>query len=83
VSGTSWAFAELAPVTAPVTVTLEGRPGRCDPHAVAEDKRGTFLGLRTHVDGVAQHVFYVQLPVESRAALKEYVGEACGWPASS
>lgn len=78
-SATAWTFPELAPVTGPVTVTLAARPGRCDPHAVAEDKRGTFLGLRTTVGGVPQHVFYVQLPVESRAGLKDYIGVACGW----
>lgn len=75
----AWTFPELAPLTGPTTVTLEARPGRCDPHAVAEDKRGTFLGLRTTVDGTPQHVFYVRLPVESRAGLKDYIGEACGW----
>lgn len=53
---------------------------RCDPHAVAEDKRGTFWGVHATVDGVEQHVFYVPSPPELGLALYAFVGDACGWP---
>lgn len=76
---TSWSPPELDPVTGPTTVTLEVRPGRCDPHAVAEDKRGTFFGLRTVVGGVAQPVFYLQLPEDLRGTAHDFIGVACEW----
>ena len=68
------------PVASPTTVTLDARPGRCDPHAVAEDKRGTFLGLHTTVDGVDQPVFYLTLGDDLRGAVYDYVARACNWP---
>ncbi|MCV2394657.1 hypothetical protein OEB99_10090 [Actinotalea sp. M2MS4P-6] len=78
-AATAWIFPDLEPVRAATTVTLEFRPGRCDPHAVADDKRGTFFGLRTTVGGEPQHVFYLQLPESIRAQAKAYIGDACGW----
>lgn len=55
-------------------------PSRCDPHAVAEDKRGTFFGVHARVDGVEQPVFYVAASDALRGALHEFVGESCGMP---
>ncbi|MFI2752169.1 hypothetical protein ACGIF2_01900 [Cellulomonas sp. P22] len=64
----------------PVSAVLEATAARCDPHAVAEDKRGGYLPLRARVDGVEQTVTYVPLPETARAALHEFVARACGWP---
>ncbi len=64
-----------------VTTALTFRPGRCDAHAVAEDERGTFLGVHTTVDGVAQPVFYLAVTTEVRGQIHDYIGQACGWPA--
>ena len=55
-------------------------PSRCDPHAVAEDKRGTFFGVRARVDGVEQPVFYVPASDALRGAVYDLVAESCGWP---
>lgn len=78
--GAAWAPAELAtPVTAPTTVDLPFRPNRCDPHAVAEDKRGTFLGVHATVDGVAQHVVHVGTGEGVTGQVHDYVADACGW----
>ncbi len=55
-------------------------PSRCDPHAVAEDKRGTFFGVHAEVDGIAQPVFYVASSDALRGALHELVGRSCGMP---
>ncbi|PWD51051.1 hypothetical protein C8046_10720 [Serinibacter arcticus] len=52
---------------------------RCDRHAIAEDKRGTYLGITTTRDGVAQPVFHVQLPERTRANLMEWFAQACAW----
>ncbi len=62
------------------TVPLTLVPSRCDPHAVAEDKRGTFFGVHSRVDGVEQPVFYVAAGDQLRGALHEFVGESCGMP---
>ncbi|WP_199421780.1 hypothetical protein [Actinotalea solisilvae] len=73
----AWAPSELAaPLTGPVTVLLPARANRCDPHAVAEDKRGTFLGLHATVGGVPQHVVHVGV---DEGLVHDYVAAACGW----
>lgn len=55
-------------------------PARCDLHAIAEDKRGTVLGVLTVVDGVEQPLVYVAAPPTLRGALYDYVLAACGVP---
>ncbi|MBO9555250.1 hypothetical protein [Cellulomonas sp.] len=62
------------------TVPLLVVPTRCDAHAVAEDKRGTFFGVHTRVGGVDQPVFYVGADDTLRGALHDFVGTACGMP---
>lgn len=76
VVGDAWEPA--VPVTGPTTVRLALRANRCDPHAVAEDKRGTFLGLRVTVDGVPQHVVHVG-GGSLTGQVHDYVAAACGW----
>ncbi len=61
-------------------VDLRGVATRCDPHAVAEDKRGTFFGVHASVDGVEQHVFYLTSPPALQGAIYAFVADACGWP---
>ncbi|TWH25767.1 hypothetical protein L600_000900000170 [Isoptericola variabilis J7] len=58
---------------------LDVVPARCDPHAVAEDKRGTFVPVYAVVDGEEQPVVYLPMPDELKAELFAYVSEACGW----
>ncbi|ADG75890.1 conserved hypothetical protein [Cellulomonas flavigena DSM 20109] len=53
-------------------------PARCDLHAIAEDKRGTVLGLAAVVDGVEQPLHFVAAPDALRGALYEFVLAACG-----
>lgn len=53
-------------------------PARCDLHAIAEDKRGTVLGVAAEVDGVEQPLFYVAAPDALRGALYDFVLAACG-----
>lgn len=61
-------------------VVLPVVPARCDLHAIAEDKRGTVLGVRAVVDGVAQPEWYVAAPPALLGALHRFVREACGVP---
>lgn len=54
-------------------------PGRCDPHAVAEDKQGTiFLFDATAPDGTRREL-RIPAASEVRAAIYAYVAEACGY----
>lgn len=59
-------------------VTLPVVAGRCDLHAVADDKRGTFFGVHTRVDGVEQPVFYLASSEALRSALFAFIRTACG-----
>ncbi|WP_456846512.1 hypothetical protein [Cellulomonas sp. P5_C6] len=77
---TSWPTTVDTADGAEDTVPLELVPSRCDPHAVAEDKRGTFFGVHTRVDGVDQPVFYLASSDVLRGALHEFVGRSCGMP---
>ncbi|GAA3806457.1 hypothetical protein CSO01_20680 [Cellulomonas soli] len=61
------------------TAVLTFEPARCDAHAVAEDKRGTFLGVHATVDGVPVPVFYLPVTTQVRGQIHEYIGQACGW----
>ena len=69
---------EVDATSRPFTVTLEVIPSRCDPHAVAEDKRGTIFPFAVSLsDGTAGTAFVAATP-EVKAALLDFVGEACG-----
>ncbi|MGI9823855.1 hypothetical protein [Agromyces sp. Marseille-Q5079] len=66
----------------PSTISLPVRPARCDPHAGAEDKRGTILPLvMTTSEGWSG-----QYEVRAAASLKQdlftYFTERCGLPSS-
>lgn len=79
-AATAWSPPELSgPVSSAVAVLLAFAPARCDPHAVAEDKRGTFIAVHATVAGVEQPVFYLGVDDETRAAVHDYIGLACGW----
>ncbi|WP_407320133.1 hypothetical protein UQW22_06705 [Isoptericola halotolerans] len=60
-------------------ITLDVVPRRCDPHAVAEDKRGTFTPVLTMVDGVEQPLLHLPLPEAAQPAFFDYVSRACAW----
>ncbi|UZN02709.1 hypothetical protein [Cellulomonas sp. S1-8] len=59
-------------------LTLVTVPARCDLHAIAEDKRGTVLGVQAFVDGVEQPLVHVAASDALRGALYDFVREACG-----
>lgn len=55
-------------------------PSRCDPHAVAEDKRGTFFALEVSTsDGLSGRIF-VPMSDSVRESLYEFFGDYCGLP---
>lgn len=61
-------------------VVLAVVPARCDVHAVAEDKRGTFLPVSASVDGAPQRTVYVPMPDTARSAFYDFVADHCAWP---
>jgi hypothetical protein len=63
------------------TITLDIVPTRCDPHAVAEDKRGTLFPVDLDL-GDGPGLMYVPVSDEVRGQLYDFVAAHCGWPAS-
>jgi hypothetical protein len=61
-------------------VVLAVVPARCDVHAVAEDKRGTFLPVSARVGGVRQEPVYVPMPDTARSDFYDFVADYCDWP---
>ncbi|MFC8796128.1 hypothetical protein ACFT2C_00200 [Promicromonospora sp. NPDC057138] len=61
-------------------VVLAVVPARCDVHAVAEDKRGTFVPVSARVDGAPQPTVYVPMPDSARSDFYDFVGDYCDWP---
>jgi hypothetical protein len=74
-----WADGDLAGQSCG-EVVLAVVPARCDVHAVAEDKRGTFLPVFARVDGAPQGPVYVPMPDSARSSIYGFVGDYCAWP---
>ena len=69
-----------AGATGAVTLDVVLSVTRCDPHAVAEDKKGYLLPVRVSVDGAAEVLVEVAVPVPERAPLQDLVDRTCGFP---
>ena len=52
-------------------------PARCDPHAIAEDKRGTIMVLAVRLDDGTEGVAYVRPSDEVKASLYAFVTDYC------
>ncbi len=66
----------IAGTDAPTVVTLNITPGRCDPHAIQEDKRGTIMPIDVRV-GDTEGRIYVPAADAVRGALYQFVTDAC------
>jgi hypothetical protein len=69
----------VTPGDASRTLTLDAVPARCDPHAIAEDKRGTFVPVTLELaDGPAGTV---SIPSSDplRLAIFAYLASTCGF----
>ncbi|MBX3099206.1 MAG: hypothetical protein KF761_06455 [Salinibacterium sp.] len=60
----------------PSVVTLFLVPGRCDPHAIQEDKRGTIMPIDVKVGDLEGRI-YVPSADAVRGALYQFVTNAC------
>lgn len=58
-------------------IHLRLQPNRCDPHAVAEDKRGTFFPLYFETSEGASGAYSVPVTPEVKAALYSYIASWC------
>ncbi len=56
-------------------------PNRCDPHAVAEDRRGTFFPLQVATDDGREGRIVVPVSDEVRAELYDFFSDYCALPA--
>ncbi|TAJ49881.1 MAG: hypothetical protein EPO52_02810 [Herbiconiux sp.] len=67
----------------PQTLSVAAVPARCDPHAIAEDKRGTYIPISvTITDGPAGTV-YLRSSDQLRLAIYDYLAATCGFAVPS
>ncbi|GAB3607719.1 hypothetical protein GCM10027413_31280 [Conyzicola nivalis] len=62
-----------------LTTSLAIVPSNCNPHIVAEDKRGTYFPLDVTLDDGEAGTVYVGVTDAVREQLYAYVGTYCGW----
>jgi hypothetical protein len=52
-------------------------PNRCDTHAVAEDKRGTFIPLEVELEDGVSGIYFVTMPHTQKGQLYSFVPDYC------
>ena len=52
-------------------------PNRCDVHAVAEDKRGTFIPFEATIDDGPAGTYFVAMPDEEKGTLYAFYADYC------
>lgn len=67
----------LDAASGPEQIALHLVPSRCDPHAIAEDKRGTIMILAVRLDDGTEGVIYVRSGDDVKATLFEFVTDYC------
>ena len=63
----------------PLTTTLAIVPSNCNPHIVAEDKRGTFFPLAVTLGDGETGTVFVGVSDEVREQIYAYIGDYCRW----
>lgn len=69
----------VTPGDSPTTITLDAIPARCDPHAIAEDKRGTFVPVTLELSDGPAGTVSIPSADPLRLAIYDYVASACGF----
>jgi hypothetical protein len=64
---------------APSTMTLVYAPGRCDAHAIAEDKRGTIFPISVTTSTGLSGILYLASADDVKVALYDFARRACGF----
>ena len=79
-TGIDWPVGRTIDAASPrATVALELRPARCDPHAVAEDKRGTVLPLAVRVQGGPAGTYNLAVGDALRGEIYAWITARCGF----
>jgi hypothetical protein len=79
-SSTGWNLGWAASAASGVLGTsLEIVPSNCNPHIVAEDKRGTYFPLAVTLDDGESGTVFVGVSEPVRRQIYEYVAAYCGW----
>ena len=66
--------------TAQSAIRLSLVPNRCDPHAVEEDKRGTFFPLDVQTGDGRAGIIYIAVGDDVRRSLYEFYADYCALP---
>jgi hypothetical protein len=76
--GDSWPLGwQLDAASAPLSTTLAIVPSNCNPHILAEDKRGTYLPLAVTLDNGTAGIVPVDVGAEVRAQIYAYFADYC------
>ena len=79
-SGLDWPVGvTLNAASAPQTVSLGLRPTRCDPHAVAEDKRGTVFPVVVATSSGPAGAYNFPVGDALRGQIYSWIAEHCGY----
>lgn len=62
----------------PESFTVAAVPARCDPHAIAEDKRGTYVPISLTIIGGPTGTISLRSSDRLRLAIYDYLAAACG-----
>ncbi|MEJ3405885.1 hypothetical protein WDJ51_14195 [Rathayibacter sp. YIM 133350] len=78
-SGENWTLGFTVDASSAArVVTLDVRPTRCDPHALADDKVGTVLQLDARTATGRSGRYQLPMPPTVKAALYDYISAVCG-----
>jgi hypothetical protein len=76
--GDTWPLGwRLDAASPPLTTTLEIIPSNCNPHILAEDKRGTYLPLAVTLDDGTSGIVPLDVGPEVRAQIYAYFADYC------
>ena len=76
--GDSWPLGwRLDASSGPLSTTLALVPSNCNPHILAEDKRGTYLPLAVTLDDGTAGIVPVDVGADVRAAIYAYFADYC------
>lgn len=77
-TGTDWPVGLTIDADSPRrTISLELRPARCDPHAVAEDKRGTVLPFGVRPDAAPPGTYNLAVSDALRGEIYAWITARC------
>jgi hypothetical protein len=76
----SWPLSwSLGPATGELRTTIELIPNNCNPHTVAEDKRGTYFPLEVVFDDGTSGTVFAPVSTEVRGQIYAFIARSCGW----